>query len=113
MPSTISKENAALDKLPTTALQFPLTNEQKQLIVKSVASAPKAQGANLTDLHTAMFLPIGIPIQAFSGDVTQQVPDAARYKYVKLEDRVLIVDPPLSTIVGEIKLQAETVGGKP
>jgi len=113
MPSTISKENAALDKLPTTALQFPLTNEQKQLIVKSVASAPKAQGANLTDLHTAMFLPIGIPIQAFSGDVTQQVPDAARYKYVKLEDRVLIVDPPLSTVVGEIKLQAETVGGKP
>ena len=113
MPSTISKENAALDKLPTTALQFPLTNEQKQLIVKSVASAPKAQGANLTDLHTTMFLPIGIPIQAFSGDVTQQVPDAARYKYVKLEDRVLIVDPPLSTVVGEIKLQAETVGGKP
>ena len=113
MPSTISKENAAHDKLPTTALQFPLTNEQKQLIVKSVASAPKAQGANLTDLHTTMFLPIGIPIQAFSGDVTQQVPDAARYKYVKLEDRVLIVDPPLSTIVGEIKLQAETVGGKP
>ena len=113
MPSTISKENAALDKLPTTALQFPLTNEQKQLIVKSVASSPKAQGANLNDLHTTSFLPIGIAIQTFSGDVTQQVPDAARYKYVKLEDRVLIVDPPLSTVVGEIKLQAETVGSKP
>jgi len=113
MPSTISKENAALDKLPTTALQFPLTNEQKQLIVKSVASAPKAQGANLSDLHTTSFLPIGIAIQTFSGDVTQQVPDAARYKYVKLDDRVLIVDPPLSIVVGEIKLQAQTVGSKP
>jgi len=113
MPSTISKENAALDKLPTTALQLPLTNEQKQLIVKSVASAPKAQGANLSDLHTTSFLPIGIAIQTFSGDVTQQVPDAARYKYVKLDDRVLIVDPPLSIVVGEIKLQAETVGSKP
>jgi len=113
MPSTISKENAALDKLPTTALQFPLTDEQKQLIAKSVASSPKAQGANLADLHTTSFLPIGIAIQAFSGDVTQQVPDAARYKYVKLDDRVLIVDPPLSIVVGEIKLQAQTVGSKP
>jgi hypothetical protein len=104
MPSTISKENAELDKKPITALQFPLSDEQKQLIAKGVASSPKAQGANLASVHTAMFLPIGIAAQEFSGDVTQKVPDAARYKYVKLDDRVLIVDPTILTVVGEIKL---------
>jgi hypothetical protein len=104
MPSTISKENAALDKLPTTALQFPLTDEQKQLIARSVAASPKAQSAELANVHTAMFLPLNTSIRPFSEEVTQKVPDAARYKYVKLDDRVLIVDPPLLTVVGEIKL---------
>ncbi|MEA2874017.1 MAG: hypothetical protein QOH67_3993, partial [Hyphomicrobiales bacterium] len=44
MPSTISAENAKLDKLTTTAHQFPLTEEQKKLIATSIASAPKAPG---------------------------------------------------------------------
>ena len=104
MPSTISKENAALDKKPITALQLPLTDEQRQIIAKSVASAPKSSNPGLTNTHDAMFLPLDTPIQEFSSDVTQQVPYAARYKYVKLADRVLIIDPPFLTVVGEIKL---------
>jgi hypothetical protein len=104
MPSTISKENAALDKKPITALQFPLTDEEKQLIAKSVASSPKAQNPDLAKMHAAMFLPLDTPIQAFSSELTQQVPSAARYKYVKLDGRVLIVDPTLLTVVGEITL---------
>lgn len=104
MPSTISKENAALDKKPITALQLPLTDEQKQIIAKSVASSPKAQNPDLANTHDAMFLPLDTPIREFSSEVTQQVPDAARYKYVRLADRVLIIDPPFLTVVGEIKL---------
>ena len=104
MPSTISSENAELDKRPITAMQLPLTNEQKQLIAKGVTAAPRAQDANLNGIHATMFLPIGVPLREFTGDVKQQVPDAARYKYVKLGDRVLIVDPPLLIVVGEIKL---------
>jgi hypothetical protein len=105
MPSTISKANAALDKLPTTALQFPLTDEQKQLIVKSLGTASKMpDNVGLASVHVAMFLPIGVPMQTFSEDLTRQLPDTARYKYVKLNDRVLIVDPPMLTVVGELKL---------
>ena len=42
-------------------------------------------------------------LQEFPADAAAAVPDLARYKYVKLPDRVLIVDPPLWTVVGEIK----------
>ena len=42
-------------------------------------------------------------LQEFPADATAAVPDVARYKYVKLSDRVLIVDPPFWTVVGEIK----------
>jgi hypothetical protein len=105
MPSTISEANAELDKKPITALQFPLTDQQKRLIAKSVIKVPKVRtNPDLADVHTAMFLPIGAPMQAFSDDLTQQVPSASRYKYVKLDDRVLIVDPTNLTVVGEIKL---------
>jgi hypothetical protein len=104
MPSTISEENAALDKLPTTAMQFPLTDEQKKLVAKSVAAAPKTDtNPELSKLDAAMFLPIGTPIQEFSGELIQQFPPATQYKYVKLDDRILLVDPPNRTVVGEIK----------
>lgn len=104
-PSTMSQANAELDKKPTTAFQFPLTDQQKQLIADSVSKAPSAQNsADMDDLHVAMFLPIDAQMQAFSDDIMQQVPGAARYKYVKLEDRVLIVDPTVQSVVGEIRL---------
>jgi hypothetical protein len=103
MPSTISAENAKRDKLPTTALQFPLTDEQKQLIAKSVAKAPLAQSKDdLSKVHVADFLPTTTPTQDFSLEVMQEIPAAKEYKFVKLEKRMLIVDAANLTVVGEI-----------
>jgi hypothetical protein len=103
MPSTISAENAKLDKLTTTAHQFPLTEEQKKLIATRIASAPKAQGTgDLSNVHVADFLPTATPSQDFSPDIMSEIPAAKQYKYVKLDKRVLIVDPPNGTVVGEI-----------
>ena len=103
MPSTISAENAKRDKLPTTALQFPLSDEQKKLIMKSVAGAPLMQSKDdLSKVHVADFLPTATPTQDFSLDVMNEIPAAKQYKFVKLDKRVLIVDPPNLTVVGEI-----------
>ena len=103
MPSTISAENAKLDKLPTTALQFPLSDEQKKLIVKSIANAPLTQSKDdLSKVHVADFLPTATPTQDFSLEVMSEIPAAKQYKFVKLDKRVLIVDPPNLTVVGEI-----------
>jgi hypothetical protein len=105
MPSTLSKSNAALDRLPIVALQLPLTDEQKRLIAKSVSNAPNVQTkANLSSTHVAMTLPIDVPVQPFPDSLIQQVPDASRYKYLKLDKRVLIVDPIFRSIVGEVEL---------
>jgi hypothetical protein len=103
MPSTISAENAKLDKLTTTAHQFPLTEDQKKLIAKSIASAPKAQTTgDLSNVHVADFLPTATPSQDFSSEVVSEIPAARQYKYVKLDKRVLIIDSPNGTVVGEI-----------
>lgn len=105
MPSTISNANAALDKKPILALQFPLADEQTQLIANSVAKSPNVQTkANLANTHVAMSLPMDVPVQPFSDDLTRQVAGADRYRYVKLNERVLIVDPIFLTVVRDIKL---------
>ncbi len=103
MPSTISAENAKRDKLTTTALQFPLSDEQKTMIGKSTADAPLTQSKDdLSKVHVADFLPTATPTQDFSLEVMQHTPAAKQYKFVKLEKRVLLVDAANLIVVGEI-----------
>ena len=105
MPSTISQSNATLDRLPTIALEFPLTDEQKALVAKSVNAAPNSQTkANLANTHVAMTLPLDVSVQPFADDLIQQVPGASRYKYLKFDKRVLIIDPIFLSVVGEVML---------
>jgi len=101
MPSTISADNAAQDKLPTTAMQLPLTSEQKSKIAASLAKASVAP-IGTVQATVAQSLPAGVMMQEFPAETAAAVPEVARYKYVKLSDRVLIVDPPFWTVVGEI-----------
>jgi hypothetical protein len=102
MPSTISADNAAKDKLPTIAFQLPLTDEQKSKIAASLAKASDAPVGTI-QANVAQSLPSDVMLQQFPADAAAAVPDVSRYKYVKLPDRVLIVDPPNWTVVGEIK----------
>lgn len=105
MPSTISEQNAALDKLPIGALQLPLTEEKRQLIARNMAAAPDTSGSSgFGDLDVTEFLPSSIPLQSFPSDLVQQIPETSRYKYVKRDGVVFIVDPPNLTVVGEIHL---------
>lgn len=102
MPSTISADNAAMDKLPIVAMQLPLTDEQKSKIAASLGKASVAPAGSI-QVTVAQSLPTGVMLQEFPADATAAVPEVSRYKYVKLNDRVLIVDPPFWTVVGEIK----------
>ena len=104
MPSTISADNAKLDKLPITALQFPLTADQKALIARSVAAAPATSDGKLANVHVTDFLPTGTSSHEFSLDVMREIPSAKKYQFVKLEKRLLIVDPPNQVVVGEFML---------
>ncbi len=105
MPSTISAENAAQDKLPTIAFQFQLTDEQKKLISASAAATPTSQGADgLKNIGVQNLIPSKTDATEFSAEVKQQLPGSGRYKYVKAETKILIVDMPNQIVVGEIPL---------
>jgi hypothetical protein len=103
-PSTISAENAAKDKLPTIALQFPMNDEQKKSIASAVGGAKVQSDATMANAHVADSIPTAVVPQEFSADLKRSIPGVERYKFVKLDKRVLIVDPTIGTIVSEITL---------
>ncbi len=104
-PSPISAKNAAIDELPITALTLRLSVEEQQIIAKSVANAPDTQNSDdIREIKIAEFLPMGFEVLDFSADVKNSIPPAARYKYLKVAGRLLIVDPNLKFVVAEIRL---------
>lgn len=105
LPSTMSQDNAALDKLPTVAFQFPLNDEQKNLIAQSVAQASNSPSADkLSSVRVWEFLPDNVDIQAaeFPAEIKQQIPQARDFRFVKGDKRALIIDPVNKVAVGEI-----------
>jgi len=99
-PSTVSAENDKLDKLPVIAYSFWLSDADKKMLIEGVANAPKADVKNA---KVADLLPPGVESVDFPADVAQKLPMAGRYEYVKLDNRVLIIEPNLKIIVAEVK----------
>ena len=100
-PSTVSAENDKLDKLPVIAYSFWLSDSDKKLIVQGVANAPKT---DVKDAKVSNLLPPGVESVDFPADVAQKLPMAGRYEYVKLENRVLIIEPNLKIIVADVSM---------
>jgi hypothetical protein len=100
-PSTVSAENDKLDKLPVIGYSFWLSDADKKLIVEGVANAPKkdVKNAKVADL-----LPPGVESVDFPAEVAQKLPMAGRHEYVKLDNRVLIIEPNLKIIVAEVSI---------
>lgn len=101
-PSTVSAENDKLDKLPVIGYSFWLNDADKKMIMEGVANAPNADG-KINNAKVAELLPPGIESVSFPAEVTQKLPMAGRYSYVKADNRVLVIEPNLKIIVAELK----------
>jgi hypothetical protein len=89
-----------LDQSQGRAVMDGLRSEQTQ----PAPSGPQAQiGSQAPETVTPRAMP---------DDVTAQVPETKNFLFVKLPDRVLIIDPD-SKMVAEILLAAETTGSTP
>jgi hypothetical protein len=101
-PSGQSGATSGLNLSPAQerAVTQGLRSEQSQ----AAPSGPQAQvGSRVPDSVTPHAMP---------GDVTAQVPETKNYLFVKLPDRVLIIDPD-SKVVAEVILASDTTGSNP
>jgi hypothetical protein len=101
VPSKFSERNAALDALPTMAFPLPLTDEQRQRIRDAVAQAPVESAT----ARSAELLPHGIDVRELPKQITEEIPATRNLGFVRTADKVLLVNPPNRTVVGEIANQ--------
>jgi hypothetical protein len=99
VPAKFSKRNAALDSLPILGMPLGLTDDQKKSIMASVKLADKPVQA--TDATVAHTLPWNITVHDLGASAND--PRLAKLKYVRTQDRVLLIDPPNRIVVGEVK----------
>ncbi|MEA2994256.1 MAG: hypothetical protein QOD40_3176 [Alphaproteobacteria bacterium] len=99
-PAKFSAKNNADDKTPTMAWPPALTAEQKQAIYSSISSgqAPIV----ISDAKPADKFNAWAQYQDLPSDVTDKIPFVRDYKYVRLQDKILLINPRERIVVGEI-----------
>lgn len=77
-----------------------LTDEQRGHIFDSVMRLRNAPLAEMPP--TAAAVPRSVPLQDLPATVTREIPEIEGYKFVKLDDRILLVNPLDRAVVAEL-----------
>ena len=89
------------------AAHADLTARQQQAVSQGLAASPSQPGPAGSQPQVGNKLPDSMTAQALPSDVTDQVPDAKQLLFVKLPDRIILIDPD-SKVVHEIVLDDST-----
>jgi hypothetical protein len=81
---------------------LPLTDEQRGHIFDGIMKLRDAPVADVTAPETVTALPGSVALQELPASVTQEVPLVQGYKFVKLDDRILLVSPLDRAVVAEM-----------
>jgi hypothetical protein len=81
---------------------LPLSDEQRGLIFLSVINLPDTPDADLAAPEVAETVPSFVALQDLPAMATSRIPLLNDYKFVKLDDRILVVRPGDRMIVSQI-----------
>ena len=95
---------AAAQRGPDTVL----TSNQEQMVSQGLASSPSQPAPTGTQPQVGDKLPDSMAAQLPS-NVTDQVPEAKQLLFVKLPDRIILIDPD-TKLVSEIVMDSVTTG---
>ncbi len=112
MPSSLSAKNAADDRRSWIQRELNLSENQKHAIAQELAaSGAKSGGSSTTGsdapgstVWVGNVLPYSVNLRDFPQSLTTRLPELAGLQYVKLVDRILIVDPSERVVVSEVSL---------
>jgi len=104
IPAKFSKRNDTLDHVPTMAIPLPLTQEQRKQIYDAVMAEKSQPVAGADALKPTSELS---PDQALNGmrplpESVRGIDGVSRLYYIKAKDKVLLIEPNVRTVVGQI-----------
>lgn len=103
-PQDAAAHNPAVLKrahLPTLAHTFNFTPEQRRLIQDALVSEQSSAKPDLA-VKAGDVLPQPVDLKAIPDSIGQRIPWVQRYRYAKLGNRIVIVDPHLPVVVDVI-----------
>ena len=86
-----------------------LTASQERMVSQGLANSPSRPAPVGTQPQVGSKVPDSMTAQALPNNVTDQVPEAKNLLFVKLPDRVLLIDPD-TKLVTEIVMDDTTTG---
>jgi hypothetical protein len=84
-----------------------LTTKQQQMVSQGLAASPSQSAPADAQPQVGNKLPDSMSAQALPSNVTDQVPEVKKLLFVKLPDRVILIDPD-SKQVSEIVMDADS-----
>jgi hypothetical protein len=93
--------------------KLDLTQQQKQQISQALASQPSESGTNAAQAQEGSKLPTSMTAQTMPNSVAQQVPETKSFNFVKLPDKILLIDPANQMIALIVPLSATTGANPP
>lgn len=99
-PAKFSAKNDQVDKTPIMAYPLALTDEQKRAIYQRLSQGA-APTSNITAKPSEQ-VPATLALQELPAEMAASMPSVADYKFLRLNDRILVVNPRESVVVGEI-----------
>jgi Protein of unknown function (DUF1236) len=101
-PAKHSARNAEADRPAIMARPLALTDAQRRAIYERVMSGGPKQETEQFTAEPASVIPSTVALHELPPGIAEEVPVLRGYKYVKVDDRVVIVDPPNRVVVGAI-----------
>jgi hypothetical protein len=84
------------------APSLPLTDEQRGHIFDGIMKLRDTPVADVPAPEAATTLPGSVTLQELPASVTREIPLVQGYKFVKLDDRILLVSPVDRSVVAEM-----------
>jgi hypothetical protein len=109
LPGAAQRNGAAESIQP----RLNLTPQQKQAVDRGLSSQPSQNATVDVQMWVGEPLPSSMTPHAMPNAVIQQVPETKNYEFVKLPDRVLLVDPADRSIAEIIPAVPTTTGAAP
>jgi hypothetical protein len=98
---------------PSAEHKLNLTQQQKQMITQGLMSQQAESSAGGPQVQVGARLPNTVLPHPMPTNVTAQVPDTKNFEFVKLSDKILLVDPANKMIAEIVPLSSTTGAGTP
>jgi hypothetical protein len=111
-PSAPSAQTPTLGA-PVAEQKLNLTQQQKQMIMQGLTNQQAESSAGGPEVRVGAKLPNTLLPHPMPSNVAAQVPDTKNFEFVKLSDKILLVDPANKMIAEIVPMSSTTGAGTP